>query len=254
MRIRNLVLAACLVALSTFIPSTAASDVVQKDQYELSKVASFSSTEGLTDLEKNIRRAAVKVRTLDGGHGSGSYVLINGFHIVITAHHVADGPIGSVYTIVPGKGKKVEGRLVWSDSDNDVATILVPRIKSRRPMPFKPLSEAAAVGTAVAYSGYPASFSLLSFRGMIVGHEDVGVGNSLVLHSYGWFGCSGSGIYDLHGRFVGVLWGVSIGGNLWSSQVQEDLTFLTPAHKISKKTIVKAICSAKPCPQRCLDM
>ena len=254
MRIRNLVLAACLVVLSTFIPSTAESDGTQKDQYELSKVASLTSTEGLTDIEKDIRRAAVKVQAIGGGHGSGSYVLIEGFHIVITARHVADGPIGSVYTIVPPKGKKVEGRLVWSDAFSDVATILVPTIESRRPMPFKPLSEAALTGTAVAYSGHPASFNLLSFRGMIVGHQNVGVGNSLVMHSYGWFGCSGSGVYDLHGRFVGVLWGVSIAANMRRTQVQEDLTFLTPAHKISKKIIVKAICNAKPCPQRCLGI
>ena len=250
MKIRTAALTGILTVALTLVSSSVMTDTTRKAPLPLSKVASFTSTDGLTHVEKNVRRAAVKVRR-GGGHGSGSYVMLGGFHVIITAQHVADGVIGSTYTIAPPTGKSVSGRLVWSNEVDDIAVILVPEIESRRPMHFDPLDEPAQVGTVVTYSGHPSHFSLLSFRGMIAGQEKLRKGKSLVLHSYGWFGCSGSVVYDLEGQMVGVLWGVSVAGRSYGARIQEDLTFLTPAHKIKEKAVVKAICGATPSPQRC---
>ena len=49
-----------------------------------------SSTEIIKRFHKISRNSAVKVVGFNGGHGSGSYVKINGEYFVITAKHVVD--------------------------------------------------------------------------------------------------------------------------------------------------------------------
>jgi len=194
----------------------------------------------LKGVEKKVRNAAVKVMS-GGGHGSGTYVKYKGFHLIITAAHVTVGEIGDPYEIQAGPGINVIGRLVYEDRNIDAAAILVAPIPGKDPMKYKPLNLKAGVGTNTVYSGYPSDLNLLTIRGSVAGYEWVSPnGPVILLHTYGWFGCSGSGIYDERGNFVGILWGVSV-EMAFVPQVVEDIIWVTPSHMIDEKEILTGI-------------
>ena len=215
---------------------------------------SLSTEASLSSVERNVRRAAVKVLT-DGGHGSGTYVLIDGLHVILTAQHVADGPVGTNYRILsPDSSESVLGRLVYSDREKDVAAIYIPAMDTRSPMRFNPRRGIANVGDRIVYSGHPSSHSLLSFRGWISGYEVAeNQDKILLIHTYGWMGCSGSGVYDSRGRLVGILWGVSV-ARYPQTRLVEDIIWATPAHLIDRESILSGICDTSlHRPARCED-
>ena len=164
--------------------------------------ASFSK------VELKVRNAAVRVWT-GGGHGSGSYLVHKGFHFVLTAQHVANGPIGMSY-LVGKDDEMVLTTLVYSDAGDDIAVLFVSeQFKTIKPMKYKPTKKIANVSERVTYSGFPSSHKLMTIRGRVAGYEDKEEsGRQIILHTYGWFGCSGSVIYNSSGEVVGVLWGV----------------------------------------------
>ena len=61
--------------------------------------------------QRRVRDAAVKIFT-GGGHGSGSYIAYKDVHLVLTAQHVTDGPIGSKYHVFKDK-ETIIATLVW---------------------------------------------------------------------------------------------------------------------------------------------
>ena len=84
---------------------------------------------------------------------------------------------------------------------------------SIEPMKYDPIEKTAAVGTAIYYSGYPSHHKLMSFTGRVAGHEnksEIPGGKEIILQTYGWFGCSGSVVYNLKGQQIGVLYGVDV--------------------------------------------
>ena len=190
--------------------------------------------------ERRVRDAAVKVIS-GGGHGSGTYVRYRGFHLILTAAHVTEGDIGDPYEIQSDSSGSSIGRLVYQDRDLDVAAILVEPIEGQSPMRYRPLDISAEVGTTTLYSGYPSDLNLMSIRGTVAGYEWTAPnGPVIMLHTYGWFGCSGSGVYDDRGRLVGILWGVSV-ERAYVPQVIEDIIWVTPAHMIDEGEILKGI-------------
>jgi hypothetical protein len=166
-----------------------------------------------------------------------------GFHLVFTAAHVTVGEVGDIYRIGATDHSSVLGVLVYEDRDIDTAVILVPRIQDRTPMRYRPLDNPADVGTDVVYSGYPSDMNLLTIRGSVAGYDRISPnGPVILLHTYGWFGCSGSGIYDTRGRYVGVLWGVSVERYPYP-QVIEDIIWVTPSSMIRETEILRGIVS-----------
>jgi hypothetical protein len=191
-------------------------------------------------VERRIRGAAVKVIS-GGGHGSGTYIKYRGFHLILTAAHVTEGELGDAYEIQSNENSSTVGRLVYQDRDIDVAAILVEPIEDQDPMRYRPLDIRADVGTTTLYSGYPSDLNLMSIRGTVAGYEWTAPNGPVVmLHTYGWFGCSGSGVYDDRGRFVGILWGVSV-ERAYVPQVIEDIIWVTPANMIDESEIMKGI-------------
>lgn len=220
--------------------------------------ASFETEAGLSYMERRVRSAAVKVLT-PRGHGSGSYMVMNGFRIVVTAQHVVSQPVGTIYRVSnPAENEVVGARLVYSDPVSDIAVLLVPEMRTRVPMQFRLRADRIPLGTNVSYAGHPSRHSLLSFRGMVSGYENEGVqptaerrGEILILHSYGWPGCSGSVLFDNDGYIVGVLWGVSAGNVTGAPQIIEDLIWASPASVLSEQQIISSMCSLSPRPERC---
>jgi len=198
---------------------------------------------GSPAVEKKVRDAAVKVSVpFSGGHGSGSYIKYKDLNLVVTAQHVVDSSLGTKY-LVSHKGESHIAILIYSDSINDIALLYVQNaFDSIEPMKYNPVEEVADIGTEIYYSGYPASHKLMSFRGMVAGYEHgPGIGKRIILSTYGWFGCSGSIIYDVHGRQIGVLYGVDV-EYYPNVQVQENMIWVVPMNKMNINRAIKPLC------------
>jgi S1-C subfamily serine protease len=187
----------------------------------------------MSTIETRIRQAAVKVTVpFSGGHGSGSYIKYKDIHIVFTAQHVSDGPLGVSY-LVTYKQESHIGTLIYSDPINDIAILyLATPFRAVEPIKFNPLEDVASVGTNIVYSGYPSTHKLMSFTGRVAGYENgPGIGKHIILQTYGWFGCSGSMIYTLKGQQIGVLYGVDV-EYYPNTQVQENMIWVVPINKV----------------------
>ena len=98
------------------------------------------------------------------------------------------------------------------------------------------------VGTDIIYSGYPSNHKLMSFDGRIAGYADGGAsGTQLIVNTYGWFGCSGSVIYNIKGKIIGVLYGVDI-EYYPNVQVNENMIWVAPIKALDIKEAIKPFC------------
>jgi len=198
-----------------------------------------------TSVEKSVRQAAVRVSVpWTGGHGSGSYIKYKDIHIVITAQHVADADVGSSY-LVSHKTESHMATLIYADDLNDIAVLHIKNpFKTIKPLKFNPVSETAAVGTEIYYSGFPSDHKLMSFTGRVAGHEnkeEIPGEKEILLQTYGWFGCSGSVIYDTKGRQLGVLYGVDV-EYYPDIQVQENMIWVVPMSRLNIDNAITAFC------------
>lgn len=222
-------LTGCPVAFATDTPAVKNTSLIVAD-------ASMSMT------ERKVRDAAVRVFTAGGGHGSGSYIKHKDFYFVLTAQHVADGSLYSEYRIKKGDEQR-KAILVWSDAEADIAVLmLTEQFVTIQPMPFKITSDLPEVGTEISYSGYPSRHQLMSIRGRVAGYEQKnGAGTQIMLHTYGWFGCSGSVIYNKKEEIIGVLWGVDM-EYYPGVAVIEDLIWVIPVQKLNMNKVVSNSC------------
>jgi len=204
----------------------------------------FSSNDSLTKTEKKVRSSAVKIT--DGyGHGSGGIVQYYDLQLVFTAQHVASGRIGQQYYVINGSTMEV-AILIYADPLHDIAVLYLGTGNELegRGMKYSPREELMGIGGSITYSGHPSWHSLMTYRGYVAGVEVLpGVGPQLLLNTYGWFGCSGSVIYDTNGDIVGILWGVDIESRP-DLQVQENMVWVSPIQNLDIKLATKELCIA----------
>ena len=197
-------------------------------------------------VEKRVREAAVKVVT-PRGHGSGGLVKYKDMQLVLTARHVTDGPLGKTYLVISQAEQKL-AILIYSDPLNDIALLYLPsEIEYSTPMKYKPRKDLVQAGEDITYSGFPSWHSLLSFRGQVAGFEiDPHAGQQIILQTFGYFGSSGSVVYDNDGHIVGILWGVDVQGG----QVQENIVWVSPIQNLDIRLALRALCRGLPEPAR----
>ena len=210
--------------------------------------AHLSTTEisnSLSKVERRVRKSSVKVMT-PHGHGSGGLIQYKDLLLVLTAHHVADGDLGTTYLISTETEQRM-GILIYKDPLNDMSLVYVPsEFRYTEPMPWRPRSELIDVGQSITYSGYPSWHSLLSFRGHVAGFEThPDAGRQIILQTYGWFGCSGSVIYDPDGKIIGVLWAVDV-ERYPTLQVQENMIWVSPIQNLNMDLALTALCAGMP--------
>jgi len=204
----------------------------------------ISIEDGLSKTEKRVREAAVWIS--DGaGHGSGGLVQYYDLQLVLTAQHVADGRIGSTYYVM--NGSTVEPAvLIYSDPAHDTAVLWLKegnRLDGRG-LKYSPRKEMLPIGGQITYSGHPSWHSLMTYRGYVAGLEHLdGSGPQIMLNTYGWFGCSGSVIYDTKGKIVGILWGVDIERRP-DYQVQENMIWVSPIQNLDMPLAINELCKA----------
>jgi S1-C subfamily serine protease len=211
-----------LIIAALIISPTSFAEIGDSSQYRTIEVKSSS----ISTAERNVRSAAVEILT-EIGHGSGSLVRYRGTQFVITAQHIASGESGTRYIIQ--KEKEIQsGALVYSDLTNDIAILwLENEFESVEPMRFSITKSIPDVGEEITYSGYPSSHEIMTYRGRVAGFEEIeGVGKQILLHTFGWFGCSGSVVFNSRGNIVGVLWGIDllngipVESMIWVSPIQ----------------------------------
>ena len=165
-----------------------------------------SSTEIIKRFHKISRSSAVKVIGFNGGHGSGSYVKINGEYFVITAKHVVDN--GWLFVIQGTGTESVIGQVIYRSSNQDLALLRIPKMNSRKTADVVATNmKEFKVGDEVVYTGFPSSYELLTSVGIVSGYEEIY--GAILLQGWAWPGSSGSGVLDENGKLVGVV--VAIG-------------------------------------------
>ena len=191
-----------------------------------------------TAVEKAVRKAAVKVVTPEG-HGSGSLIKYKDMTLVLTAQHVADRELGTAY-VVRTENEAQLAVLIHADPLNDIAVLyLTAEFEHAKPMKWRAKENISKVGEEITYSGYPSWHSLLSFRGSISGYELIpGRGQQIILQTYGYFGSSGSVIFDDEYNIVGILWGVDV----QRDGVHENIVWVSPIQNLNIKLALRPLC------------
>jgi len=197
----------------------------------------------LSITEQRARSAAVKVRSLlKGGHGSGTYMIAHGRRVVVTAAHVVRSE--SVMAIDGRDGETVVGQVVFVDDKNDLAFIVVPEMETRTALRFRPEQryDERLMGASLTYTGFPSHHDLLTIRGYIAALEH----EMLVTNMFGWFGSSGSGVFDQQGRLVGIVSGIDI-GNFGIRIPLESIVWVAPISQIDLEMLrIRIITSQEP--------
>ncbi len=196
----------------------------------------------LSITEQRARSAAVKVRSLlQGGHGSGTYMVAHGRRVVVTAAHVVRNE--SVMAIDGRDGETVVGQVVFADHNIDLAFIVVPEMETRTAVRYRPQRryDERLVGTTLTYTGFPSHHDLLTIRGYIAAVEK----EHLVTNMFGWFGSSGSGVFDQHGRYMGCVSGIDVGTIGFGMRIPlESIVWVAPASKLDHEMVKIRIITA----------
>ena len=219
------------------------------DTSEIQELILASGVENITispqtTVERRVRNAAVKVTAQNRqGHGSGTYFTYRGFHLVITAHHVVN-EIDPRHIVIIGKDdESVEADLLYADAHNDIAVVrLKNELESRIPMPLNVSQNEPLAGDILTYTGFPNGHEMLTFQGRIAGFENIRDNrDAMLIHTYGWFGSSGSCLFNERGQLVAILWGVDV-EVFMMPQAQEDLIYASAASTINLNNVLLQAC------------
>ena len=199
----------------------------------------------LTLTEKRVRSSAVKVTSLlEDGHGSGTYLIMYGKRVVVTAAHVVRDDASML--ILARDGEEAVGRVVFRDEEADLAFIVVPEIKSRTAIRYRPQLhyDERLIGASLTYTGFPSRHDLLTIRGYVASLEH----GYVVANMFGWFGSSGSGVFDNHGRFIGIVSGIDVGGvGVFGMRIPlESIVWVAPVSQIDHEMLKIRILVADP--------
>jgi len=201
----------------------------------------------LTLTVKRTRQAAVKVRSLlYSGHGSGTYMVAYGRRVVATAAHVVRNE--SIMLIEGRDGEVVIGKVVFVDHKVDLAFLVVPEIETRTAIRYRPESkyDERLVGKSLTYTGFPSQHDLLTIRGYIAALEN----NMIVSNMFGWFGSSGSGVFDQSGRYLGCVSGLDVGRFGQGVRILlEDIVWVAPISQIDQE-LLKARITTSDVPEK----
>ncbi len=228
-----------LSALLLILPVKAQNATTQSKATVNENAAITQIHSSYSHVEKAVRNAAVKVSTPDG-HGSGGLIKYKDMTLVLTAQHVADGALGQTY-LIGAESEDHLAILIYSDPLNDIALLyLAEDFRYAKPMRWKTKNLLTPIATEITYSGYPSWHSLLSFRGSVAGYELIPHrGQQIILQTYGYFGSSGSVIYDSDYHIVGVLWGVDV----QRDGVHENIVWVSPIQKLDINLAIKPLCT-----------
>jgi S1-C subfamily serine protease len=167
-------------------------------------------------------------------------MIAHGRRVVITAAHVVRNE--SVMAIDGRDGETVVGQVVFVDDQNDLAFLVVPEMETRTAIRFRAERryDERLMGTSLTYTGFPSHHDLLTIRGYIAALEH----NMLVTNMFGWFGSSGSGVFDQRGRLIGIVSGIDV-GNIGFRIPLESIVWVAPISTIDLEVLKIRIMTAQ---------
>lgn len=202
----------------------------------------INATAPMTKTEMQVRDASVKVVTYSG-HGSGALIQYKDMQFVFTAEHVVDDRHTRNYKIEKFGVNKM-GVVVYADPVHDIAILYLPeKFEEFKPMKFEAHKDIIPVGAEVTFSGYPSNHQLMTVRGRVAGYEHLRkAGTQIIIHTYGWFGSSGSVVFTEKGHIAGILWGVDVEHpNDWP-QIIEDMVWVVPIKNLNFEAAIATAC------------
>ena len=220
-------------------PFEEALEQTAKDVYH--QTATVLELSQLSATETKTRNAAVKiVDPLTGNHGSGTYMKMYGRFVVVTAGHVVEDE--TTAEIHGRDGEVVTARVIYRDHDADLAVLITPQIQSRIAINWKPRKDDKnLLGTNVCYTGFPGRHDLLTIRGHVATLER----GHVIANMFGWFGASGSGVFDQRGRFIGVVSAIDAGN--WQIPIPLDsIVWVSPGWHFDEDTLKSRVLTADP--------
>jgi len=171
-------------------------------------------------------------------------MVAHGRRVVVTAAHVVRNE--SVMAIDGRDGETVVGQVVFVDHDVDIAFVVVPEMETRTAIRYRPQRryDERLVGTTLTYTGFPSHHDLLTIRGYIAAVEK----EHLVTNMFGWFGSSGSGVFDQHGRYMGCVSGIDIGSMGFGVRIPlESIVWVAPVSMLDHEMVkIRIITSVVP--------
>ena len=188
-----------------------------------------NSTTRLANASREATVMVYSLRPKGMASGTGTVFKYKGNTIVITAAHVLGGMDNQI-TVSTGY-EEVVAEPVYYDVATDLAVLLIPDLTSIDSMKLRPLKERnLRIGQDVVYSGFPNVTGLLTIEGYVAGVHPRG---DIYMHSYGWSGASGSAVFDLSGRLLGVLIALDVGqGYVGLPSIIEDVVVVVPIWKL----------------------
>ena len=193
----------------------------------------------LSPTEIKARNAAVKVvEALTGNHGSGTYMQMYGRFVVVTADHVVEQ--NTTMQIHGRDGEVVVARVIYRSPETDLAVLITPELRTRVAMKWKPRrDDKNLLGTNITYTGFPGRHDLLTIRGHVAALER----GHVVANMFGWFGASGSGVFDQRGRFIGVVSAIDSGN--WRVPIPLDsIVWVSPGWNFDEPTLKSRVITA----------
>ena len=167
-----------------------------------------------------------------------------GRRIVATAAHVVRNETSMA---IDGRdGETVVGQVVFVDHHVDLAYLVVPEMKTRTAVRYRPVTQYddRLVGLNITYTGFPSHHDLLTIRGYVAAMER----NMIVSNMFGWFGSSGSGVFDSRGRYIGCVSGIDVGMfGMGFRMPLEEIVWIAPTSRIDHELLkIRVIASDVP--------
>jgi len=225
MKRRFLLIIICLLALASLTMSFFLEDVVDElyfpnvsfGEQEYEKISSNLSHDEKSTIFKS-RNSTVKIFSLmsfdeppyySPSISTGTYVIYNSKHYVLTAAHVADD-CATMMFIASYDDSSTCKKFAYVDVEMDIMLVeLDYELIEKTPVMINTqlnLSKDYSIGEKIYYSGFPNDSGLLTIKGHISGYTY----DKFLLQSYAWNGASGSGIFNLNGELIGVLSAIQV--------------------------------------------
>lgn len=175
---------------------------------------------------------------------SGTYFEYYGQYYVITVHHGLVTPQCDLIQI------ETDGRLancetiVALNADADYAILEMGAIANRTPLRFprdfvrtyRGWKQTLSVLHPLIYTGYPNTIGPVTLGGKIMG---VSPEEFIYLNSYAWSGSSGSGVFNMRGKFVGYIMAIDVGQTEYGFDVLENVILVVPHYQVDWSPIIK---------------
>jgi S1-C subfamily serine protease len=197
-------------------------------------------------IQRSISSAVKILVSTEGrivGHGSGNLFYYHNQLFIITAAHVVDDDDFN-YLIQESNGNVLSCRTIYKDIGNDIA-IVKPygKFMVTQSSPYYTSMQKDLTAKEMYYAGNPGDLEHIALRGWVAESDH----HRIVLQSFAWPGSSGSVVFDMAGRAIGVVSAIPIVHNFWDGGMMplSQIVMVRRLEVLPRKTIREALKNEK---------